>query len=173
MPSWPWPLTPWSKINGVPPLIVHNLTCEVWKWLGKNCSLYHVHKVLYTEGHSWPWPLTPWPKINRVPSLIVHNLHVKFESDLAKTVVAVSTRQSAMNRWSDTHTQPLTNSRITISPQTLLWGDNKESDTQCDLLYITPKLGIVFSVFVLLSVANLNLVNFWTVELHMWYELSL
>ena len=50
------------------------LKYEVWKWLGKNCSRYRVHKVLYTECHSWPWPLTPWPKINRVPPLIIHNL---------------------------------------------------------------------------------------------------
>ena len=44
-------------------------------------------------GQSWPWSMTPWPKINRVPPLIIHNLHVKFESDWAKTEVAiVSTR---------------------------------------------------------------------------------
>ena len=44
-------------------------------------------------GQSWPWPMNPWPKINRGPLLIIHNLHVKFESDWAKTVVAiVSTR---------------------------------------------------------------------------------
>ena len=23
------------------------ITCEAWKWLGYNCSLYNVHKVLY------------------------------------------------------------------------------------------------------------------------------
>ena len=60
------------------------LTCEVWKWLGKNGSLYRVHKVLYTKCQSWPWPLTPGPKINRVPPLIMVNVHVKFESDWAK-----------------------------------------------------------------------------------------
>ena len=65
------------------------LTCEVWKWLGQNCSRYRAHKVLYIECQSWPWPLTPWSKINRVPPLIIHNLHVKFESDWAKTVVAI------------------------------------------------------------------------------------
>ena len=64
------------------------LTCEVWKWLGKTCSLHRVHKVLYTECQSLPWPWTPWPKINMVPPLIIHNLHLKFESDSAKTVVA-------------------------------------------------------------------------------------
>ena len=98
--SWPWPLTPWPKINRVPPLIINNLhvnhgecACEVWKWLGKNWSRYCVHKVLYTECQSWPWPLTPWPEINRVPPLIINNLHVKFESDWTKTVVCiVSTR---------------------------------------------------------------------------------
>ena len=130
-------MTPWPKINRVPPLIIHNLhvkfendwaktvvsivstrsytqsaivvtfdpmtqnqygssshhsqlTCEVWKRLVKNCSRYRVHKV---KCDGWPWPLTPWPKINRVPPLIIHNLHVKFESDWAKTAVAiVSTR---------------------------------------------------------------------------------
>ena len=37
------------------------LACEVWKWLGKNCSVYHAQKVLYTETEcqSWHWPLTP------------------------------------------------------------------------------------------------------------------
>ena len=44
-------------------------------------------------GQSRPWPMNQWPKINRGPPLIIHNLHVKFESDWAKTVVAiVSTR---------------------------------------------------------------------------------
>ena len=33
------------------------------------------------------WP--PWPKINRVPPLIMANVHVNFESDCAKTVVAI------------------------------------------------------------------------------------
>ena len=70
-------------------LLHPQLTCEVWKWLVKNCSRYRAHKVLYTECQSWPWPLTPWPKINRVPPLIIHNLHVKFESDWAKTVVCI------------------------------------------------------------------------------------
>ena len=65
------------------------LTCEFWMWLGKNCSQYCVHKVFYTECQSWPWPLHPWPKMNRVPPLTIHNLHVKFESDWAKTVVAI------------------------------------------------------------------------------------
>ena len=128
--SWPWPLTPWPKINRVPPLIIHNLhmksesdwaktivcivstmyytqsakvdldlwshdpksigfTYEVWKWLECKCSLYHVHKVFYTECQCWPWPLTQRPKINRVPPLIIHNLHVKSESDWAKTVVGI------------------------------------------------------------------------------------
>ena len=54
-----------------------------------NCSVYCVQKVLYTDCQSWPWPLTPWPKINRVPPLIMGNVHVKFESDWAKTVVAI------------------------------------------------------------------------------------
>ena len=58
-------------------------------WLGKNCSCYRVHKVLYTECQSWPWPLTPGPKINRVPPLIIHNWHVKFESDWTEYVVVM------------------------------------------------------------------------------------
>ena len=75
-----------------------HLTCEVWKWLGKSCSVYRVHKVLYTECQSWPWPLTPWPKINRVPSFIIYNLPVKFESDWAKIVVSiVSTRSYTLS----------------------------------------------------------------------------
>ena len=72
--------------------------CAVWKWLGKNCSRYCVHKVLYTEGQSWPWLLTTWPQINRVPPLIIHNLHVKFESDWAKTVVCIVSTRSCLQR---------------------------------------------------------------------------
>ena len=66
-------------------------TIYMWslKAIGRNCSCYHVHNVLYTECQNWPWPLTPWPKINRVPPLIIHNLHVKFESDCSKTVITI------------------------------------------------------------------------------------
>ena len=70
-------------------------TTYMWslKVIGKNNSIYRVHKVLYTECQRWPWPLTPWLKINRVPPLIIHNLHVKFESNWTKIVVCiVSTR---------------------------------------------------------------------------------
>ena len=90
-PNWPHdPLTPWSKINRVPSSSHHEqLTCEVWKWLGKNCSLYLAINVLKTKCQIWPWPLTPWPKMNRVPPLIMNNLHVKFDSDWAKTVVCI------------------------------------------------------------------------------------
>ena len=90
--SWPWPLTPWAKINRVPPLIIHNLHMKLESdWVKTVVAIMSTRS--YTNCHSWPWPLTPWPKINRVPSLIIHNLHVKFESDWAKTVVAiVSTR---------------------------------------------------------------------------------
>ena len=35
-----------------------------------------------------------WPKINRVSPLIIHNLHVKFESDLAKSVVTIMPTRS-------------------------------------------------------------------------------
>ena len=88
--SWSWPLTSWPKINRVPPLIMNKqLTCEVWKWPSKNCSLYHAHNVLQRTYESWPWPLIPWPKINRFPPLIMNNLHIKFESDRAKTVVCI------------------------------------------------------------------------------------
>ena len=40
-------------------------------------------------GQKWPWHLTLGPKINRVPPLIMANVHMKFESDWAKTVVAI------------------------------------------------------------------------------------
>ena len=79
-----WPHDP--KLIG---FLLSWLTCEVWKRLDSNSSLYRVHMVLYTECQSWPWPLTLRPKINRVPPLIVHNLHVKFESDWTKTVVCI------------------------------------------------------------------------------------
>ena len=91
-----------------------------FRWLGKNCSLYRAHKVLYTECQSWTWPLTQWPKINRVPPLIINNLHVKFESHREVTVVCIlPTRQSTMDGRTDAHTrsltQPHTNGCITIS----------------------------------------------------------
>ena len=35
-----------------------HLACEVWKWLGKNCSLYYAYKVLYTE-HKFDLDLRP------------------------------------------------------------------------------------------------------------------
>ena len=85
-----WPRNP-KSIGFLP----SSSTTYMWslRVIGQNCSRYCVHNVLYTECQSWPWPLTPWPKINRVPPLIIHNLQVKFESDWAKTVVAiVSTR---------------------------------------------------------------------------------
>ena len=92
--------------------------------------MYPAHKVLDTECKNWPWPLTLWPKINRVPPLIIHNLHLKFESDREKTVVCiVSTRQSATDARTHSLTQPPTNGCITISPPTLLRGNNKESKT--------------------------------------------
>ena len=187
--NWPWPLTPWSKINWVPPLLIINLhvkfekdstqtvicilstrsytqsakvdldlwpcdqnsigfflsssttyrwslkvielkllsvscpqalfhrvqkltltfdpvipnqlgssshhpqlTCEVWKWSDKNCSLYRVHKEGATDAR------TDSP---------THSL-----------------------------TQPPTNGRVTISPPTLLRGDNKR-----------PNLSMIQSTF--------------------------
>ena len=112
------------------------------------------YKVLYAEFQSWPWPLTLWSKINRVPPLITHNVHVKFESDWAKTEVCILptsfyTKSAKVDlesvscpqgkaRRTDRHThalthapthsltQPPTNGRITISPPTLLRGDNRE-----------------------------------------------
>ena len=59
------------------------ITCEVLKWLGKNCSLYCAHKVLYTVP-KLTLTFEPQPKIERVPPLIMINFHVKFESDWAK-----------------------------------------------------------------------------------------
>ena len=123
--SWPWPLIPWPKINRVPLLIIHNWNVKFESDQEKKCSLYRVHKVLYTEFQSWPWPLIPWPKINRGFPLVIHKWHVKFESDGTKRVFCiVSTRQSAMDALTDSLTQPHMNSRIIISPPTLLPGDN-------------------------------------------------
>ena len=55
-----------------------------------------------------------------VPPLIIHNLHVKFESDLTKTVVCtLSTMQNRDGKKdAPTHslTQPQTNGRISIFP---------------------------------------------------------
>ena len=90
------------------------LTCEVWKWFGKNCSRYRVYKVkrdgpnhqpthplthptthelprYYMECQSWPWPL-------QGKAWRTHPL-----------------------------TQPPTNCRVTISLPTLLRGDDNET----------------------------------------------
>ena len=57
---------------------------------------------------------------------VTNDLHVKFESDLAKTVVyIVSTRQSMTDARMHSLTHPHTNDRTTISPPTLLRGDKK------------------------------------------------
>ena len=84
--------------------------------------LYPAHKVLYTQCRSWPWLLTPWLKINRVPPLIIHNLHVKFESDLAKTVVCiVSTWQSATDARRQARTDVPTHSPNRTQTAALLY----------------------------------------------------
>ena len=101
--SWPWPLTPWPKINRVPPLIMVNVHMKFESDWAKRCAFSNYENtknILYgtldehtfvlipdgtfktrqrkawhplAGGQSWPWPLTPWPKINRVPPLIIHN----------------------------------------------------------------------------------------------------
>ena len=43
--NWPWPFDPMTHIQYCPSSHHPQLTCEVWKWLGKNCSRYRVHKV--------------------------------------------------------------------------------------------------------------------------------
>ena len=64
--------------------------CEVWKWLGKNCSRYRVHKVK-RDG-------TTHPRTHPPTHEPTHSL-----------------------------TQSPTNGRVTISPPTLLRGDNYQS----------------------------------------------
>ena len=64
----------------------------------------------------------------------MNNVHVKFESDRTKTVVCiVPTRRRVTDRrtYRQTHglTQAHTKGRITISPRTLLRGDNKHKYT--------------------------------------------
>ena len=56
-------------------------------------------------GQSWPWSMTLWPKINRVPPLIMVNVHVKFESDWAKTEVAIVSTRSKLTLTFDPMTQ--------------------------------------------------------------------
>ena len=93
--SWPWPLTPWPKINRVPPLVIHNLHVKFEIDWAKTvvCIMSTGSYTQSATVDSWPWPLTPWTKINRVPPLIMVNVHVKFESDWPKTVDSiVSTR---------------------------------------------------------------------------------
>ena len=69
------------------------LICEVWKWLGKYCSCYRVHKVK-RDGHTYA---RTHPHTHAPTHSLTHSL-----------------------------TQPPTNGRVTISPPTLLRGDNEE-----------------------------------------------
>ena len=80
------------------------------------------------QCQSWPWPLTPWLKINRVPPLFMNKLHVKFESDPMKS--CPQGKAWWTNRPTNSLTQPHMNGRITLSPPTLLRGDN-EGVTRC------------------------------------------
>ena len=95
----------------------------------------------------------PVTQNHRVPPLIMNNLHVKFESDEAKSIVCiVPTRQSATDRRTDRQTHGLTNPphRITISPPTLLRGDNNIDKTGY-------KLGVfhcLFQLYLLIRVAR-------------------
>ena len=65
--SWSWPLTPWPKINRVPPLVFHNLHVKSESDWAKTIVCI-VSTMYYTQCQSWPWPMTQWPKINRVSS---------------------------------------------------------------------------------------------------------
>ena len=97
-----WPLDP--KSIG---LLFSSFTAYMWslKVIGQKLLSLSCHQV---KCDGWPWPLTLWPKINRVPPLIIHNLHVKFESDWAKTVVAiVSTRSYTLSATVDLDLWPL------------------------------------------------------------------
>ena len=91
--SWPWPLTPVTQINSVPPLVFHNLHVKPGSDWAKTIVCI-VSTMYYTQCQSWPWSMTQWPKINRVPPLIIHNLHVKSESDWAKTIVCIVSKRS-------------------------------------------------------------------------------
>ena len=91
--SWPWPLTPWPKINWIRPLIMVNVHVKFESdWAKTEVAIVSTRS--YTQSGKVDLDLWPCdPKINRVPPLIINNLHVKFESDWAKTVVCiVSTR---------------------------------------------------------------------------------
>ena len=82
--SWSQHFSPWPKMNKGSSSHHQQFTYEVWKWLGKNCSLYHhhAHNVSQADCQRRPWPFTPWawPKINminRVPLIIIHTWSLK------------------------------------------------------------------------------------------------
>ena len=88
-------MTPWLRIKRVwtvSPLIIHNLHVKFESDWAKTivCILSTRSYTQSAKVELDLWP--PWPNINRVPPLIIHSLHVKFwkfESDWAKTVVAI------------------------------------------------------------------------------------
>ena len=90
--SWPRPLAPWSKINRVPLLIIHNSHVKFQSDWAKTVVCI-VSTGSYTQSAKVDLDL--WPRDPKSIGflLIMVNVHVKFESDCAKTVVAiVSTR---------------------------------------------------------------------------------
>ena len=108
---WPWPLTPQD-----PKSIGFLLSSSTYIWSLKVirqklvCIVPRRQSMADRRTHAPTHPSTHEPKIIRVPPLNINNLHVKFESDLAKTVVCahkVKCNQQT-DWWTDGRTYPLT-----------------------------------------------------------------
>ena len=101
-----WPLTPWSKINRVPPLIISNLHVKFESDWAKTIDC-----IVSTRSHTQSAKVDLWPRdpksIGFLLSSSTTHHNVKFESDWAKIVVYIlptrSYRQSAkvdLDLWS-------------------------------------------------------------------------
>ena len=86
-----WPLTPWPKINRVPPLVIHNLLVKFESDWAKTviCILptrSYTQGAKVDLGHH----LQITCEVNRFSPLIMNNSHVKFGSDQAKTLACIN-----------------------------------------------------------------------------------
>ena len=95
--------------------------CEVWKWSGKNCWCYRVHKVkcdgpMHIRTHSPTRSLTQPPTNGRV-------------TISPPTLLRGDNMHALTHEPTHSLTQPPTNGRVTISPPTLLRGDNMHALT--------------------------------------------
>ena len=88
---WPWPLTPWAKIERVFSLIIHSLHVKFESDWAKTVAAI-VSTRYYTQSAKVDLELRPLD--TNFIEFFIHKLHVEFESDWAKTVVAIKSTRS-------------------------------------------------------------------------------